>query len=175
MGRKVLILNQDYSALTICSAAKAFLLVYLRKADLVAESGTESLRSISQSFPMPTVIRLHKYVYLPYRGVMLTRQNIFRRDAYTCQYCGTHDDLTLDHVQPKSRGGRSSWDNLTTACKRCNSRKGDFTPEEAGLTLRQWPFKPSFVMFLRDFSGTLDETWLPFLSRPERKSERARE
>ena len=175
MGRKVLILNQDYSALTICSAAKAFLLVYLHKADLVAESHTEALRSINRSFPMPTVIRLHKYVYLPYRGVMLTRQNIFRRDAYTCQYCGSHDDLTLDHVQPKSRGGRSSWDNLTTACKRCNSRKGDFTPEEAGLTLGQRPYKPSFVMFLRDFSGTLDETWLPFLTRHERKSEKAKD
>ncbi|MFT4032834.1 MAG: HNH endonuclease [Siphonobacter sp.] len=165
MGRKVLVLNQDYSALTICSVAKAFLLVYLKKADLLAESQNESLRSITQSFPMPTVIRLHKYVYLPYRGVMLTRQNIFRRDANRCQYCGRTDELTLDHVIPKSRGGKSSWDNLTTACKRCNSRKGDFTPEEAGMPLHQRPFKPTFIMFLRDFSGTIDETWLPYLGR----------
>ncbi|SDL78946.1 5-methylcytosine-specific restriction endonuclease McrA [Siphonobacter aquaeclarae] len=169
MGRKVLVLNQDYSALTICSVAKAFLLVYLKKADLIAESQNESLRSISQSFPLPTVIRLHKYVYLPYRGVMLTRQNIFRRDGNRCQYCGTSEDLTLDHMYPKSRGGKSSWDNLVTACKRCNSRKGDFTPEEAGMALRQRPFKPSFIMFIRDFSGIIDETWLPYLGRKEKK------
>ncbi len=169
MGRKVLVLNQDYSALTICSVAKAFLLVYLKKADLISESQTENLRSITQSFPLPTVIRLHKYVYLPYRGVMLTRQNIFRRDGHQCQYCGTSTDLTLDHVLPKSRSGKSSWDNLTTACKRCNSRKGDFTPEEAGMTLRQRPYKPSFIMFIRDFSGVNDESWLPFLNRKEKR------
>lgn len=168
MGRKVLVLNQDYSAFTICSVAKAFLLVYLKKADLVAESETEKLRSISETFPMPSVIRLHKYVYLPYRGVMLTRQNIFKRDNHQCQYCGINDDLTLDHVMPKSRGGRTSWDNLVTACKRCNSRKGDFTPEEAGLLLAQKPYKPSFVMFLRDFSGTVDTAWLPYLAKKEK-------
>jgi 5-methylcytosine-specific restriction endonuclease McrA len=168
MGRKVLVLNQDYSAFTICSVPKAFLLVYLKKADLVAESETEKLRSISETYPMPSVIRLHKYVYLPYRGVMLTRQNIFKRDNYQCQYCGTSEDLTLDHVVPKSRGGRTSWDNLITACKRCNSRKGDFTPEEAGMLLSQKPFKPSFVMFLRDFSGTVDASWLPFLAKKEK-------
>lgn len=168
MGRKVLVLNQDYSAFTICSVPKAFLLVYLKKADLIAESETEKLRSISETFPMPSVIRLHKYVYLPYRGVMLTRQNIFKRDNHECQYCGTTDDLTLDHVMPKSRGGRTSWDNLVTACKRCNSRKGDFTPDEAGLFLPQKPYKPSFVMFLRDFSGTVDASWLPFLAKKEK-------
>lgn len=168
MGRKVLVLNQDYSAFTVCSVPKAFLLVYLRKADLVTESDTEKLRSISETFPMPSVIRLHKYVYLPYRGVMLTRQNIFKRDHHKCQYCGTSDDLTLDHVVPKSRGGRTSWDNLTTACKRCNSRKGDYTHEEAGMMLGQKPFKPSFIMFLRDFSGMIEESWLPFLAKKEK-------
>jgi len=168
MGRKVLVLNQDYSAFTICSVPKAFLLVYLRKADLVAQSETEKLRSISETFPMPSVIRLHKYVYLPYRGVMLTRQNIFKRDTHQCQYCGTTEDLTLDHVMPKSRGGRTSWDNLITACKRCNSRKGDFTPQEADMYLMQKPFKPSFIMFLRDFSGMIDTSWLPFLSKKEK-------
>ena len=168
MGRKVLVLNQDYSAFTICSVPKAFLLVYLKKADLVAESSTEKLRSVSETFPMPSVIRLHKYVYLPYRGVMLTRQNIFKRDNHQCQYCGTPEELTLDHVIPKSRGGRTSWDNLITACKRCNSRKGDYTPEEASMALYQKPFKPSFIMFLRDFSGNVDESWLPFLAKKEK-------
>ncbi|HEV7346722.1 HNH endonuclease [Telluribacter sp.] len=167
MGRKVLVLNQDYSALSVCSVPKAFLLVYMNKAELLAQSPTHVLRSVSEVFPMPTVIRLHRYVHLPYRGVMMTRQNIFKRDGNRCQYCGIGDDLTLDHVMPKSRGGKTNWDNLATACKRCNSRKGDYTPEEAGMSLRQRPFKPSFLMFLRDFSGVVDEGWLPYLGAKE--------
>ena len=117
---------------------------------------------------MPSVIRLHRYVNLPYKGVMLTRQNIFKRDGHRCQYCGTPDELTLDHVLPKSRGGKTSWDNLATACKRCNSRKGDYTPDEANLKLRQKPFKPTFLVFLREFSGSIEESWMPFLAKKEK-------
>ena len=106
MGRKVLVLNQDYSALSVCSVPKAFLLVYMQKADLVAHSPDHVLRTVSEAYPMPTVVRLRRYVHLPYRGVMMTRQNIFKRDGNRCQYCGTHDNLTLDHVLPKSRGGK---------------------------------------------------------------------
>jgi 5-methylcytosine-specific restriction endonuclease McrA len=168
MGRKVLILNQDYSALSICSVPKAFLLVYLNKAELVAESSAYYLRTVSSVFPMPTVIRLHRYINLPYKGVMMTRQNIFKRDNHRCVYCGTHEDLTLDHVMPKSRGGRTSWENLATACKRCNTRKGDCTPEEASMLMRQRPFKPSFILFMREYSGTTEESWMPFLAKREK-------
>jgi len=165
MGRKVLILNQDYSALTVCTVPKAFILVYLKKAELVSEASDLQLRSVSHTYPMPTVIRLFKYVHLPYKGVILNRQNIFKRDGHRCQYCGTAEELTLDHVVPKSRGGQSKWDNLTTACKRCNSRKGDYTPEEASMILKQKPYKPSFIVFLRDFSGHIEEDWRPYLSK----------
>ncbi|MGV3557555.1 HNH endonuclease [Larkinella arboricola] len=168
MGRKVLILNQDYSALGICSVPKAFLLVYLNKAELVAQSEAFVLRTVDDEYPSPTVIRLHRYIHLPYKGVMLNRQNIFKRDSNRCQYCGKHEDLTLDHVMPKSRGGKTNWDNLITACKRCNSQKGDLTPEEAGMKLYQKPFKPSFLVFLRDFSGSVEETWMPFLAKREK-------
>jgi 5-methylcytosine-specific restriction endonuclease McrA len=163
MSRKVLVLNQDYSAVTICSSQKAFLLVFLNKAELVAECSTEKLHSISQTFPYPSVIRLYKYVYFPYKGVVLSRQNIFKRDENTCQYCGSKDHLTLDHVIPKSRQGKTSWDNLTTACKHCNSKKGHYTPDEIGMPLIRKPYKPSFIMFLRNFSGILDEQWRPFV------------
>ena len=169
MSRKVLVLNQDYSALAVCSMPKAFLLVFLNKADLVAASTTEKLHSITQTFPYPSVIRLNRYVYFPYKGVVLTRQNIFKRDGNRCQYCGTSDHLTLDHVIPKSRQGRTSWDNLTTACQYCNSKKSDKTPEEAGMQLIRQPFKPSFVMFLRNFSGILDNQWMPFVGAKHEK------
>lgn len=134
---------------------------------MVVHSPTHVLRTVSEAYPMPTVVRLRRYVHLPYRGVMMTRQNIFKRDGNRCQYCGTHDNLTLDHVLPKSRGGKTNWDNLATACKRCNSRKGDYTPEEATMPLRQRPFRPSFLMFIRDLSGTVDEGWLPYLGAKE--------
>ncbi|TAE75363.1 MAG: HNH endonuclease [Bacteroidetes bacterium] len=162
-GKKVLILNQDYRALTICSVEKAFILVYLNKAELVAEVPGLRINTITSYFAMPSIIRLFRYVNLPYKGVVLTRQNIFKRDGGKCQYCGTTHDLTLDHVLPRSRGGKSSWENLATACKPCNSRKGDRTPQEAKMSLTRQPFKPTFLMFLRDYSGMLDENWRPYL------------
>lgn len=163
MSSKVLVLNQDYSAFNICSVPKAFLLVYLKKAELVAHVDNQFLRSISQTHNYPAVIRLHKYVNRPYKGVVMSRQNIFKRDGGMCQYCGAKEHLTLDHVVPKSRGGKSSWDNLVTACQRCNSQKGDLTPEESGMIPRQRPFKPTFIMFIRDFSGNSSEYWMPYL------------
>jgi 5-methylcytosine-specific restriction endonuclease McrA len=164
-GKKVLILNQDYRALTICSVEKAFVLVYLNKAEMVAQAHDLCIHTISKTFAMPSIIRLFNYVNLPYRGVVLTRHNVFKRDGGKCQYCGTHQDLTLDHVLPRSRGGKSSWENLVTACRSCNSRKGDRLPIEAKMPLKKPPFKPTFLVFLRDYSGNIDEKWEPYLSK----------
>jgi 5-methylcytosine-specific restriction endonuclease McrA len=164
-GKKVLILNQDYRALTICSVQKAFTLVYMHKAELVSDYQNLFLKTVSASYAVPSIIRLFRYVQLPYKGVMLSRQNIFRRDGNECQYCGSTHDLTLDHVLPRSRGGLSTWENLCTACKTCNARKGDHTPDEAGTPLKVKPFKPSFLMFLREFSGVIDENWRPYLGK----------
>jgi 5-methylcytosine-specific restriction endonuclease McrA len=94
---------------------------------------------------------------------MLTRRNVLRRDGHRCQYCGGHERLTLDHVLPKSRGGLDTWDNLVAACVPCNNKKGNRTPEEAQMALRRRPFRPSHVMYLRDFLGTLDDAWKPYL------------
>jgi 5-methylcytosine-specific restriction endonuclease McrA len=163
MGRKVLVLNSDYRALTVCNVPKAFLLVYTNKAEILTKVENEFLRSVSQALAMPSVIRLLSYVSIPYKGVMLSRQNIFKRDGNRCVYCGVRHDLTLDHVIPRSKGGKTSWTNLVTACKRCNARKGDFTPEAAGMKLPYKPFKPSFVVFLREFAGANDDNWKPYL------------
>lgn len=164
MDSRVLVLNQDYSPLMVCSVERAFVLVYLNKSEMVRTANGHQLRSITRSFPMPSVIRLNRYVHAPYKGVTLTRQNVFKRDNFECVYCGTRRELTLDHVMPSSRGGTHSWTNLVTACKRCNTRKGDFTPEEAEMSLRQNPFKPSYALFLRDLSGMNQKEWDEFLA-----------
>ncbi|MBW8050752.1 MAG: HNH endonuclease [Cytophagales bacterium] len=163
MNGKVLILNQDFRALTICSVQRAFLLNYLKKSELIKNFDNQFLRTVTRSYPVPSIIRLYRYVNLPYRGVMLSRQNIYRRDGHKCQYCSSRSNLTLDHVIPISKGGNSSWENLVTACKKCNARKGDFTPNESGMKLLQKPYKPSYIMFLKDFSGKIDVSWKPYL------------
>lgn len=163
MGRKVLVLNADYSAISLCTVSKAFILVYLKKAELVASSSSFMLRSVSQAFPYPSVIRLNHYVNVPYKSVELSRGNIFKRDNHQCVYCGSREDLTLDHVMPKSRGGKTSWDNLVAACRKCNARKGDFTPEEAYMTMSHKPYRPTFLSFLRDSNGVVDKEWKPYL------------
>lgn len=161
---KVLVLNQDYSALNICTVPKAFLLLFLGKAEMVHRHEKYRMRTIDREFPMPSVIRLSDYVKAPYRnGVVLTRQNIFKRDRYECQYCGSKQDLTLDHVLPKSRGGRSTWKNLVTACRVCNGQKGNKTPEEANMPLPRQPFKPNYLMFLREFKGQIEDEWNVYL------------
>jgi 5-methylcytosine-specific restriction endonuclease McrA len=87
-----------------------------------------------------------------------------RRDGYKCGYCGRGDlPLTIDHVIPKARGGSDDWENLVSACTICNNKKGDRTPEEARMSLRQTPFKPSHIMFIKHVVGKLDESWKPYL------------
>lgn len=159
----VLVLNQDYQAIGICSAERAFVLVLLRKAEMLTHHPQRNLHSIRQDFHMPSIIRLNRFVSLPFKRVNLSRHNVFKRDRNRCVYCGSREDLTIDHVLPRSLGGRDSWDNLVTACQRCNARKGSMTPEQAGMALRHPPFRPSFVMFLSNFAGEVLEDWKPYL------------
>lgn len=163
MSGHVLVLNQDYSALTVCSVERAIILIHLQKVHLVESVPGEFVRSPSTRVPWPSIVRLKSYVQVPYKKVMLSRKNVLRRDRSTCQYCGGSTNLTIDHILPKSRGGRDTWTNLVTACVSCNNQKGDRTPEEAGMELNREPFRPSYVMFIRDFVGKLDDTWKPYL------------
>ena len=163
MNHRVLVLNLDYSPISICSVQRAFLLLYLEKAQMMNEVGDMFLHTVNKSFPLPAVIKLNRFVNIPYKSVELTRQNVFKRDGFECKYCGTDNNLTLDHVIPRSKGGKSTWSNLITACKSCNAKKGDYTPHDAGLVLNSSPYKPSYVMFIRDFSGFVMNEWIPFL------------
>ena len=163
MSGHVLVLNQDYSALTLCSVERAMILILLRKADLVESLPDHFVRSPTVQFPWPSIVRLKGYVAVPYKRVMISRKNVMRRDRFRCQYCGSREKLTVDHVMPKSRGGKDTWENLVTACTPCNNRKGSRTPEEAEMPLARKPFRPTSVMFIRDYVGTLDDTWKPYL------------
>lgn len=159
----VLVLNNDYRALTVTSVQRATVLVLLQKADLVEATDKRFIRSASLKLPWPSIVRLRVYVRVPYKKIMLTRKNVMRRDGGRCQYCGNTDRLTIDHVRPKSRGGRDTWYNLVAACVPCNNRKGNKTPEEADMKLSRKPFRPSYVMYIRDFVGSMDDTWKPYL------------
>jgi 5-methylcytosine-specific restriction endonuclease McrA len=164
MNSRVLVLNQDFSPLMVCSIQRAFILVYLNKSELIRPANGHKIHSVTRTFPMPSVIRLNRYVQAPYKGVTLTRQNIFKRDNFECQYCGTRRELTLDHVIPSSKGGQHTWVNLVAACKRCNAKKGDFTPEQAAMPLLKRPLKPSYSLFLKELSGHHGDEWDEFLA-----------
>lgn len=163
LDRSVLVLNQDYQAISVISPQRAFLLVFLQKAEQLHDYRDRALRSVGREFTYPSVIRLFRYVNLPFRRVALTRGNVFRRDGYRCVYCGTPHNLTIDHVVPRSKGGKDMWDNLATACQTCNAQKGDRTPEEAEMGMRHRPFRPSFIMYLRDYTGRIHDEWKPYL------------
>jgi 5-methylcytosine-specific restriction endonuclease McrA len=103
------------------------------------------------------------FVKVPFKKIILSRKNILRRDGHRCQYCGTSSNLTVDHMMPRSRGGEDTWENLVTACIKCNNKKGDRTPEESKLSLRIRPKRPSHITFIKNFAGKVDDTWKPYL------------
>lgn len=164
MTGHVLVLNQDFSAITLCSVERAIILLLLQKAEIVDSIPERFVRSPSRHIPWPSIVRLKAYAAVPYKRIMISRKNILRRDRYRCQYCGSRERLTVDHIIPKSRGGKDTWENLVAACTPCNNKKDNRTPEEANMQLRRRPFRPTHVMFIRDFVGTtLNDTWKPYL------------
>ncbi|RPI73909.1 MAG: HNH endonuclease [Ignavibacteriales bacterium] len=140
------------------------ILIYLGKAQMVVDDKRKALRTITHTFPWPSIIRLSNFVHVPYKRVVLTRKNVLRRDGFKCVYCGRSDlPLTIDHIIPKAQGGNDSWENLISACTFCNNRKGDRTPFEASMNMLYKPFKPSHIMFIKNVVGKLDENWKPYL------------
>jgi 5-methylcytosine-specific restriction endonuclease McrA len=144
----VLVLNATYEPLNVVSVKRAVVLLLKEKAELV-EAAEAKLRSENYSLPVPLVIRLMYFVRIPRRiSLPVTRRGVLSRDHYTCQYCGAmppRKDLTLDHVLPRSRGGKTTWENVVAACKKCNGRKGSRTPEEAHMKLPALPKRPRYL------------------------------
>ena len=160
----VLVLNQNYEPLNVCTVRRAFVLVDRGKAEII-ENCRGYLHSQRAKFEMPSVIRLVYLIRRPRPQGRLTRRDIFLRDGFACQYCGkSTKDLTLDHVMPRHRGGGHSWENVVAACKHCNHRKAGRTPEEARMLLRKEPYRPTYSYF-RTFYHYLEsnEGWRKFI------------
>jgi 5-methylcytosine-specific restriction endonuclease McrA len=131
---QVLVLNQNYEPMTITNVKKAIILIYLGKAEII-EKNDAYIHSVSISYPLPSIVRLTRYINVPRKRIILSRKNIIKRDGHQCQYCGIRTGpVTIDHVTPRVRGGEDTWENLVCACVRCNNKKGNRTPEEAGTT-----------------------------------------
>jgi 5-methylcytosine-specific restriction endonuclease McrA len=139
LTRKVLLLNASYEPLSLVTAPKALTLVWRRVAEVLELDRGQFVRTPRFAFEIPSVIRLTQYIDIrARRNRVINRHRILARDHYRCQYCGvrgTAFDLTLDHILPRSRGGRTVAENLVASCQGCNSRKGDRTPEEARMPL----------------------------------------
>lgn len=149
--------------MTITSAKKAIILIYLGKAEII-EKNNSFVRSVSTSLPLPSIVRLTRYINVPRKRIILSRKNIIKRDNHQCQYCGSRTGpVTIDHVIPRDRGGQDTWENLVSACVTCNNKKGNRTPEEARLKLIRKPQKPNYIFFMRYVVSKIDHRWEPYL------------
>lgn len=165
---KVLVLNHSYQPLHFCTLRRAVVMLIKGKAEEIEYDG-RVMRSASFFLRVPTVIRLMTYIHQPYRqaGVRFSKKNVFKRDKYTCQYCGsTEGEMTIDHVIPKSRGGATCWENVVVACQRCNLKKGDRTLQECGLKLLRRPKEPHFLLYYKSAypaPSSVLESWNKYL------------
>jgi CRISPR/Cas system Type II protein with McrA/HNH and RuvC-like nuclease domain len=142
--QQVLVLNFDFTPLNVTSLQRGFILVNNGKAEII-EADSNPIVTTYKEYVRPLIIRLLRYINYRCNGMRVNRQKVFKRDEYQCVYCGSQKELTIDHVQPRSRGGRNTWTNLVTCCSKCNHKKGNKTPEEANMKLRRKPYEPTFV------------------------------
>ena len=165
MNESVLVLNANFAPINVCTTRRAIGLILTGKASMVM-NGRGVINTVSVTIEKPSVIRLGRMVRRPRPRVKLSKREIFRRDNFTCQYCGSRDGtLTLDHVIPRRLGGIHSWENLVTACAACNHHKGGRTAEQAGMKLRKVPTEPSSsatYIFARHIRQNME--WEPYLT-----------
>ena len=160
----VLVLNANYEPLNVSSVRRAMGLVLHGKAELVL-NGRGMVRTPSDAFPCPSIIRLGRMVRRPRPRVKLSKREVFRRDGHTCQYCGQRTyQLTIDHVVPRRHGGSHTWSNVVAACAPCNRRKGGKVPSKARMRLRRKPFEPRPTASYRFGNYTAAHSkWQPFI------------
>lgn len=161
---RVLVLNATFEPINVCSVRRAVVLLLKEKAEVV-ERGAWELHSERSSITRPVVIRLVSYVHVPrdMHRRKITRRAVFARDGWTCQYCGSRSNLTVDHVIPRSKGGSSSWENIVASCAPCNRRKGDRLPRQAGMHPLRTPRAPHSEIFIQVASPTIPVAWQAYL------------
>ena len=159
----VLVLNQNYQPLNICNARRAILLLGRGKAELLL-NGRGNVHSVSQTVPIPSVVRLVYMVKRPPIRRRLSRQAAFHRDGFACQYCGQPSrELTLDHIKPRSKGGKHVWENVVSACIPCNHRKAGLTPREANMRLLRQPSAPRPNPYYLFQHRSIQDDWRQFM------------
>lgn len=163
---RVLLLNQCYEPISVISWQKAISLMVLEKVEIIREYNKE-LHSAHHIIKMPAVIRLFKAFKRPRKQVKFNKTNVLARDNLRCQYCNRQlppSKLTYDHVVPKSRGGKTTWQNIVCCCEECNRKKGNLLPHEAGLKLNKKPTQPDWIpVFSVALSGeNIPEIWKDF-------------
>jgi 5-methylcytosine-specific restriction endonuclease McrA len=161
---RALVLNASLEPLSVVPVERALVLVLRDRADVLATNGA-MWRSETISMPSPSVVRLRRYVRVPYeRRIPVNRRTVFQRDGHQCQYCGRQAE-NLDHVIPRSQGGEHSWLNIVAACRRCNTKKGGRTPAQAGLTLSHTPRTPRPDTWVTAaVGGAVDPGWEPYVT-----------
>lgn len=185
LSERALVLNRSWTAITTTSVRHALVLAYRQVAQIIcpdtyrayefedwaelslAAGGDAVVTTPVLKIRVPEIIVLTRYAGFPRRGVSFSRRNIYRRDGYMCQYCGARPGselLSIDHIVPRSRGGKSSWENCALACLSCNKRKANRSLEESGLVLRRPPFRPSWSGALEISLGRRKASWEKFIS-----------
>lgn len=167
-----LVLNATYEPLCVVPLRRAVVLVLAEKA-VIVEAGALVMHSERLVLPIPSVVRLSRFVRVPYRhGVPLTRRAVLERDRHRCAYCPARAD-TIDHVRPRSRGGGHLWTNVVAACARCNHRKGDRLLSEIGWTLPTPPVEPPASVAVVMGWSARDPSWAPYLGLAPREGDDA--
>ena len=163
----VLVLNATYEPLNIVSVQRAIVLLLKDKAEVV-EAAKQKIRAERIAMDTPLVIRLVAFVPVPRRlPLPLSRRTVLARDMFTCQYCGdrpSKQELTIDHVVPRSRGGTTTWENVVAACGSCNRRKGDRLPDEARMAMLSKPTRPRFLAIVLLGEAKAHLAWRKYLS-----------
>lgn len=160
----ILVLNADFQPLNVTTLKRGFNLVWNGRAEIIKYDSDSPILSATTAHKRPLIIRLIRYVSIPFKKVPLTRHNVYRRDGHQCGYCESKKDLTLDHIIPKCKGGGNTWDNLVTCCKKCNNKKDNKSPKDAGMKLLVKVYKPTYIEFIRGINGDKREEWTEYIN-----------
>ena len=169
MSASVLFLDAEFRPLRIESWQRAICDLFLGKIEVIEHSRDKTIQGVHQVFPMPSVVRVVRRFKRDKMRIKFSRLNIYARDRFTCAYCTKKfdtEDLTFDHVVPRSRGGRTSWENIVTCCITCNTDKANRTPDEAGMKLCFKPKKPHYLpaVTLKLDRRSIPPEWQPYWS-----------